>query len=83
VATLTAFVAAGTVPLLPSLVSMQTEPRLAWSASLTMAALFGVGAARAAVTAERWWRAGLETLALGAVVAAGAYAAASLIASVT
>jgi VIT1/CCC1 family predicted Fe2+/Mn2+ transporter len=82
-ATLAAFVAAGIVPLLPYLVSIQPEPRLAWSASMTMAALFGVGAARAAVTAERWWRAGLETLALGAVVAVAAYGAASLIASIT
>jgi vacuolar iron transporter family protein len=82
-ATLAAFVAAGAVPLVPYLVSLPPEPRLAWSAAMTMAALFAVGAARAAVTAERWWRAGLETLALGALVAVGAYGAASLIASVT
>jgi vacuolar iron transporter family protein len=83
VATLAAFVAAGAVPLLPYLVAMQPEPRLAWSATMTMAALFAVGASRAAVTVERWWRTGLETLALGAVVALGAYGAASLIASMT
>ena len=82
-ATLAAFVAAGAVPLLPYLVSIPPELRLTWSAAMTMAALFAVGAARAAVTAERWWRAGLETLALGALVAVGAYGAASLIASVT
>jgi VIT1/CCC1 family predicted Fe2+/Mn2+ transporter len=82
-ATLAAFMAAGAVPLLPYLVSMPPEPRLVWSAAMTMAALFAVGAARAAVTVERWWRTGLETLALGALVALGAYGAASLIAAVT
>ena len=35
-----------------------------------MGALFLVGAARGAVTADRWWKAGAEMLALGVVVAA-------------
>jgi hypothetical protein len=34
------------------------------------------------VTRDRWWRTGLETLALGAVVAAAAYGAGMLVARV-
>ena len=37
------------------------------------------GAARATLTNERWWKAGLETLSLGALVAAAAYGASALI----
>ena len=47
-----------------------------------MAALFGVGAARATVTLDRWWRTGLELLGVGAVVAAAAFAAGAIIAQV-
>jgi hypothetical protein len=49
---------------------------------LTFLALFLVGAARTTLTRERWWRAGLETLVLGAVVAAAAWAASALVAGV-
>ena len=73
-ATTVAFIVAGTVPLLPYLLPM-FERRLLWSSILTFAALFGLGASRALVTVDRWWRAGLETLALGAVVALAAYGA--------
>jgi VIT1/CCC1 family predicted Fe2+/Mn2+ transporter len=44
-----------------------------------MAALFAVGAVRALVTADRWWRTGLEMLALGALVAASAYGAGAVV----
>jgi VIT1/CCC1 family predicted Fe2+/Mn2+ transporter len=81
VATLVAFVAAGTLPLLPYMLPVTDERRLAWSAVLTMSALFGVGIARAAVTRERWWKSGLEMLLLGAVVAIAAYGAGALVAS--
>jgi VIT1/CCC1 family predicted Fe2+/Mn2+ transporter len=54
--------------------------QFAWSAVLTLASLFAVGAARSLVTADRWWLAGLEMLALGTLVAVAAYAAAALIA---
>ena len=47
----------------------------------TATALFAVGAARTAVTVDRWWVAGLEMLGLGLVVAGAAYAAGALIAS--
>jgi VIT1/CCC1 family predicted Fe2+/Mn2+ transporter len=80
VATLCAFVGAGAIPLLP-FVFAGAAARPAWSTALTMLALFLIGAARATLTNERWWRAGLETLSLGAVVAAAAYAASALVAA--
>jgi VIT1/CCC1 family predicted Fe2+/Mn2+ transporter len=72
--TLLAFVLAGSVPLLPYLVPGAGQ-RLAWSTACTFATLFGLGAARASITVDKWWRSGLETLLLGAVVAIAAYAA--------
>ena len=80
VATFAAFVAAGMLPLAPYLVGSAGIDRFAWSAVLTLASLFAVGAARTLVTADCWWRAGVEMLALGALVAAAAYASAALIA---
>jgi len=47
---------------------------------LTLISLFAVGAARTTVTTDRWWRAGLEMLLLGMLVAAAAYGAGALIA---
>jgi VIT1/CCC1 family predicted Fe2+/Mn2+ transporter len=73
-ATTIAFVVAGAIPLIPYLVPGSTS-RLLWSTVLTFAALFLLGASRALVTVDRWWRAGLETLVLGAVVAIAAYGA--------
>jgi VIT1/CCC1 family predicted Fe2+/Mn2+ transporter len=79
-ATLLAFVGAGAVPLLPFLFSGEFATHLLWSTVLTLFALFAVGAARATLTGERWWRAGAETLSLGALVAMAAYGASALIA---
>jgi VIT1/CCC1 family predicted Fe2+/Mn2+ transporter len=73
-ATFFAFVVAGAVPLLPYLVSLDGS-RFVLSSALTFATLFAVGAARAIVTVDRWWIAGLEMLGLGAIVAAAAYGA--------
>ena len=77
VATTLAFVVAGAIPLIPYVVP-GVESRVVWSTGLTFTALFGLGAARALVTIDRWWRSGLETLALGAVVAVAAYGAGML-----
>lgn len=71
-ATFGAFVVAGIVPLLSYVVPMD-ERRFAMAVVLTLAALFGVGAARALVTRLRWWRSGLEMLAVGSIAAAVAY----------
>jgi len=80
VATFLAFVVAGSVPLLPYVLPGDAPSRFAWSAASTLAALFGVGAARALVTADPWWKTGAEMLALGTLVAATAYAAGALVA---
>jgi VIT1/CCC1 family predicted Fe2+/Mn2+ transporter len=73
IATFGAFVVAGAMPLVPYLASVGVD-RFVLSSALTLTALFGVGAARALVTVDRWWSAGLEMLALGVVVAGAAYA---------
>ena len=82
-ATYIAFVTAGAVPLVPYLLPIGHEHTFTWSALATMAALFGVGAVRSSVTVGRWWKSGLEMLALGTIVAAAAYGAGALIASMT
>jgi len=79
-ATLVAFVVAGAIPLLPFILPLAAEQAL-WSTVLTFVTLFLVGTARAVITADRWWRSGLETLALGAVVALAAYGAGAAIAA--
>lgn len=73
-ATLVAFVVAGAIPLLPYVI-LGIDRRLFWSSTLTFAALFLLGALRALVTVDRWWRSGLETLALGVLVSIAAYGA--------
>jgi VIT1/CCC1 family predicted Fe2+/Mn2+ transporter len=82
VATLVAFVTAGVVPLVPYLLPLGEGARLPWSALLTMTSLFGVGAARATVTREPWWKGGLEMLLLGGLVAVAAYGAGALVAAI-
>lgn len=80
-ATLLSFVAAGSIPLAPFVLPVDAGARLFWSATATFATMFTLGAARSLVTNERWWRSGLETLGLGALVAATAYGAGVLVAS--
>jgi VIT1/CCC1 family predicted Fe2+/Mn2+ transporter len=79
-ATLLAFVVAGAIPLAPYLVSLSSPARLTLSTGMTFATLFALGAARALITRDRWWRTGIETLALGVGVAAAAYGAGLLMA---
>jgi VIT1/CCC1 family predicted Fe2+/Mn2+ transporter len=75
-ATFLAFALAGVVPLVPYLVgAWPAATRPAGAVVATFAALFGVGAARAAVTDEGWLPSGLEMLGLGSVVAVVAYGA--------
>jgi vacuolar iron transporter family protein len=81
-ATLLAFVLAGSVPLLPY--ALAPAPlRLRAAVAATLATLFVVGALRSAVTRLRWWRAGAEMLAVGAVAAAVSYGAGVLLARLT
>jgi VIT1/CCC1 family predicted Fe2+/Mn2+ transporter len=79
-ATLAAFVVAGIIPLLPFVLAITPDQRSMSSAIITFTAQFGLGVARSWITTERWWKSGTETFALGALVAAAAYAAGALIA---
>ena len=50
------------------------------SIAMTFGTMFVVGASRAAIANVRWWKAGLEMLALGALVALLAFASGGLVA---
>jgi VIT1/CCC1 family predicted Fe2+/Mn2+ transporter len=81
-ATFSAFVVAGGVPLLPYAFA-PVEHRFALATVVTLVCLFCVGALRALVTELRWWLAGLEMLAVGAAAAGVAYAVGAAIAPLT
>jgi VIT1/CCC1 family predicted Fe2+/Mn2+ transporter len=80
-ATFLAFVFAGAVPLAPYMVPALALDRFSVSIASTLGAMFAVGASRALITNVRWWKAGLEMLLLGAVVAGLAYASGAFVAS--
>jgi VIT1/CCC1 family predicted Fe2+/Mn2+ transporter len=67
-----AFVAAGSVPLLPFLLLPRDHTFLA-SCVATGLTLFAVGSLRTVVTRARWFVSGLEMLLIGAVAAGMAY----------
>jgi VIT1/CCC1 family predicted Fe2+/Mn2+ transporter len=79
-ATMTAFVAAGALPLLPFAIGLPPDSWFAMSVLVTLAGLFAIGSCRALVTLDRWWTAGMEMLLLGAAVAAAAYGSGSAVA---
>ena len=79
VATFAAFVAAGSLPLVPYIGPWDGATRFAWSVIFTLASLLGVGASRALVSNTRWWTGGTEMLALGAVVAGVAFGSGAFI----
>jgi VIT1/CCC1 family predicted Fe2+/Mn2+ transporter len=81
-ATFLAFAAAGLLPLIPYMIPAGAFNRFGWSITLTFLALFGVGASRALIANVRWWKAGVEMLVLGAMVAALAYGSGALVAAV-
>lgn len=80
-ATFLAFVLAGTVPLVPYMPPIFPADRFASSIALTFLTMFVVGASRALIASVRWWKAGLEMLGLGALVAALAYASGGIVAA--
>jgi VIT1/CCC1 family predicted Fe2+/Mn2+ transporter len=80
-ATFLAFVMAGAVPLTPYMIPILPINRFASSIALTLLAMFVVGASRALIANVRWWKAGLEMLGLGAIVAALAYGSGALVAA--
>ncbi|MFQ5696412.1 MAG: VIT1/CCC1 transporter family protein [Terriglobia bacterium] len=67
-----AFVAAGSVPLLPFLF-LESQHNFLTSCLATGITLFGVGSLRTLVTRARWFVSGLEMLLIGSVAAAAAY----------
>jgi VIT1/CCC1 family predicted Fe2+/Mn2+ transporter len=76
-----AFVVAGFIPLIPYTIPPLPWSRFATSIALTLLALFTIGALRSMISNGRWWRAGLEMLTLGAIVAGVAYASGSVVAA--
>lgn len=67
-----AFVAAGSVPLLPFML-VPTANTLLFSCIGTGIALFTVGSLRTFITRARWFVSGLEMLLIGSVAASAAY----------
>jgi len=81
-ATFAAFVIAGTIPLVSYVLTLR-ESAFASASLLTLAALFGVGAARSLVTDTPWYRAGAEMLIVGAAAAGVAYGVGDLVSRLT
>jgi VIT1/CCC1 family predicted Fe2+/Mn2+ transporter len=77
-ATFSAFILCGVVPLLPFL--LRLPHAFALSMVMTGCAFFLIGSARSRWLLHSWWRAGLETFVMGAIAAAIAYAAGVFIA---
>ena len=77
VVTFSAFVAVGTIPLIPFLVNVAASDSIAapfaWSAALTGVAFFLVGAVKSRFVDGSWIYEGLETLAVGGFAAGVAY----------
>lgn len=76
-ATFGAFAAVGLIPLLPFISGYVRQGAVVspffWSALLTAAAFFGVGAAKSRFVGRRWYTSGLETLLVGGSAAVLAY----------
>jgi VIT1/CCC1 family predicted Fe2+/Mn2+ transporter len=85
--TLLAFVTVGFLPLAAYVYDAAAPGELdgafAWSAAMTGIAFFAVGSMKSRFVEQRWWRAGLETLAIGGLAAGVAYLAGALLQSVT
>lgn len=85
--TLLAFVTVGFLPLAvyvyDAIAPGEVDSAFAWSAVMTGVAFLAVGSLKSRFVEQRWWRSGLETLAIGGLAAAVAYAAGALLQSVT
>jgi VIT1/CCC1 family predicted Fe2+/Mn2+ transporter len=80
-ATFVAFITAGAVPLLPYVFSDLAGSRFVLSTTLSLAVLFGVGAARSRLGTGTWWTNGLEMLGLGTIVGLAAYYSGAIVAA--
>ena len=78
-ATFVAFVLVGVVPLtafiVDALPGIDVDGVFRLSAAFTAMAFFAVGAMKGLVVGQRWWRSGVEVLAIGSAAAAFAFAA--------
>ena len=82
-ATLTAFVTVGFLPLLvfvvDAILPSDIDNAFTWSAALTGVAFLVVGAMKSRFVDQPWWRSALETLMVGGLAAVLAYAAGALL----
>jgi VIT1/CCC1 family predicted Fe2+/Mn2+ transporter len=84
--TLAAFLTVGFLPLLVYVYDLAAPGDVAdpflWSAALTGVAFLVVGALKSRFVDQAWWRSALETLAVGGLAAALAYAAGAILGNV-
>ena len=73
IATFSAFLACGLVPLIPFLFGFNNP--LAFSIVMTGAVFFAIGSVKSRWSTASWWRSGLTTFAIGSIAAGLAYAA--------
>jgi VIT1/CCC1 family predicted Fe2+/Mn2+ transporter len=85
-ATLVAFLTVGFLPLMVFVYDLASpgdiDDAFTWSAVMTGVAFVAVGSLKSRFVAQAWWRSALETLAVGGLAAAFAYAAGALLQSV-
>jgi VIT1/CCC1 family predicted Fe2+/Mn2+ transporter len=83
--TFVSFIAVGFVPLMPFVIywlgNINSDPFVI-SSVMTALAFFVVGAIKSRFVQQRWWLAGSETLAVGAIAAGLAYLCGHLLASI-
>jgi len=72
-ATFAGFLVAGLIPLAAYLVPVYADHRFTYAVLLAGGTLFAVGASRSLLIDRRWYAAGLEMLAIGALAGAIAY----------
>ena len=80
--TLVAFVVVGALPLLTFVYDAafgEVDGVFAWSAVMTAVAFLVIGGMKSRFVDQSWWRSALETLAVGGLAAALAYAAGALL----
>ena len=86
-ATLIAFLTVGFLPLMVFVYDLaapgDVEHAFAWSTVMTGIAFLVVGALKSRFVDQSWWRSALETLAVGGLAAALAYATGALLQAVT
>jgi VIT1/CCC1 family predicted Fe2+/Mn2+ transporter len=85
-ATFIAFILAGSLPLLPYVVmlfgfNIAADNQFTLSIVATMLAMFFVGSLRTYVIKGKWWKNGLEMLAVGSIAATVAYVLGSVVES--